>query len=70
MNQSMFPSVYHAQPCCWNQSVLSNEDKVSSLMKQWEHLMGFDLTTDRLLNNYESNAIPTTQCRSLIWTKH
>jgi len=69
MNQAMFSSVNHARTCSWNKSVLSNEDKVSSLMKQLEHLW-VDLTTDRLLNDYESNAILTTQCRSLIWTTH
>jgi len=33
----------------WNQSVLSNEGKNSCSRKQWEPLMGLELTTDRHL---------------------
>ena len=36
----------HAPIHSWNQPVLSNEDRVSCFRKQWEHLMGLELTTD------------------------
>ena len=43
LKQAHFAYVNHA----WNQPVQSNEGKVSCSRKQWEPLMGLELTPDR-----------------------
>jgi len=48
VKQEMFTHVNHAQIRSWNQPLLINEGKVSCSRKQWEPLMGLDLTIDRL----------------------
>jgi len=47
MKQALFTYVNRDRICSWNQPVLSNKVKVSCSRKQWEPLMGLELTTDR-----------------------
>ena len=51
VKKTLFAYENHAQILSWNQPVLSNEGKVSSSRKQWEPLMGLELT------DYESDAL-------------
>ena len=45
---AIFLYINHAQIGFLNQPVLSNEGKASCYKKQWEPMVGFELTTDRL----------------------
>jgi len=44
---AMFAYVNQTRISSWNQPVLSNEGKVSFTKKQWDLLLGLELTTDR-----------------------
>jgi len=65
VKQANFTFVNHARIRSWNQPVLSNKDKVNCSWKQWEHLIGLELTTDRYPPITKSDALPTAPRRPL-----
>jgi len=62
-----FAYINHAQMHSWNQTVLSNEGKVSCPRKQQKPLMGLEFTTDQLQIRCATQCVRPHRILTGIW---